>query len=36
VWPMVHPVPAAFLYCFVLLAVAVPLAFHRYRLRTTD
>jgi ABC transporter DrrB family efflux protein len=36
VWPMDHPVTAAWLYCIVLLAIAVPAAFHRYRLRTTD
>ena len=36
VWPMEHPVLAAWLYCVVLLLVAVPLAQRRYRLRTND
>jgi ABC-2 type transport system permease protein len=35
-WPMDHPVPAAWLYCFALLAATVPLAVRRYRLRTSD
>jgi ABC transporter DrrB family efflux protein len=35
-WPIDHPVPAAILYCAVVLAIAVPGALHRYRARTTD
>lgn len=35
VWPMEHPVAAAFVYVAVLLAVAVPAAIGRYRRRTT-
>ena len=35
-WPLDHPVPAAFLYCFVLLAIAVPASLRRYRARTSD
>jgi len=35
-WPLDHPVPAAFAYCAVLLAVVVPLTIRRYRVRTTD
>jgi ABC-2 type transport system permease protein len=36
VWPIDHPVPAACLYCLVILAVAVPFALRRYRARTSD
>ena len=35
-WPIDHPVPAACLYCLVVLAIAVPGALRRYRARTTD
>jgi ABC transporter DrrB family efflux protein len=35
-WPLEHLVPAAFLYCAVMLAFAVPAAMRRYRARTTD
>lgn len=35
-WPMTHPVAAGWLYCLVILAVAVPAALHRYRVRTRD
>jgi len=35
-WPLDHPVVAAFGYCLVILAVAVPYVLHRYRSRTTD
>ena len=35
-WPLEHPVGAAFLYCIVLLAVAVPASLRRYRVRTND
>ena len=34
--PLQHPVPAAFLYCIVMLAVAVPAALRRYQVRTSD
>ena len=34
--PLEHPVPAAFLYCIVLLAIAVPASLRRYRARTSD
>ena len=36
VWPLEHPVAASWIYTAILLAVAVPLALHRYRTRTTD
>jgi ABC-2 type transport system permease protein len=36
VWPLEHPVAAAWLYCVVILAIVVPAAVHRHRLRTTD
>ena len=36
VWPATHPVAAAWIYCLVILALAVPAALHRYRLRTAD
>ncbi len=35
-WPLQHAVPAAFVSCAVLLAVAVPLALRAYRIRTRD
>jgi ABC transporter DrrB family efflux protein len=35
-WPLDHPVPAAFIYCAVILAVTVPAALRRYRARTND
>jgi len=35
-WPLEHPVAASFAACAVMLAVTVPLALRRYRLRTTD
>ena len=35
-WPLEHPVPAAFLYCIVLLALAVPASLRAYRRRTSD
>jgi ABC-2 type transport system permease protein len=35
-WPLEHPVLAAFLYCGVLLAIAIPMSLRRYRARTTD
>ena len=35
-WPLDHPVLAAFLYCVVLLAIAVPASLRRYRARTSD
>ena len=34
-WPLEHPVPAASLYCVVLLAIAVPASLRRYRAKTT-
>ncbi|HZP31070.1 MAG TPA: ABC transporter permease [Acidimicrobiia bacterium] len=36
IWPLEHPVVAAFLYCLLLLAVAVPASLRRYRARTSD
>ena len=36
VWPIDHPVAAAWGYCLIILVITVPLALHRYRLRTTD
>jgi ABC-2 type transport system permease protein len=36
IWPLEHPVGMAWIYTLVLLAIAVPLALHRYRVRTTD
>jgi ABC transporter DrrB family efflux protein len=35
VWPMDNPVLASFLYCGVILLIAVPGALHRYRTRTS-
>jgi ABC transporter DrrB family efflux protein len=36
VWPMQHPVAASWMYCALLLAVAVPAALHRFGQRTSD
>ena len=36
IWPLDHPVAAAFLYCALLLAIAVPASLRRYRARTSD
>ncbi len=35
-WPLDHAVTAAFAYCLVLLAIAVPASLRRYRARTSD
>lgn len=35
-WPLTHPVVAAFVYCALLLAIAVPMSLRRYRARTAD
>ena len=35
-WPLEHLVPAAFVYCIVLLALTVPVSLRRYRARTSD
>jgi ABC-2 type transport system permease protein len=35
VWPLEHPVPAAFLYTAVILAIGIPASIRRYRQRTT-
>jgi ABC transporter DrrB family efflux protein len=35
-WPLEHAVPAAFLYCAIILVIAVPAALRHYRIRTTD
>ncbi len=35
-WPLEHPIPAAFVSCFVMLAVAVPMSLRAYRARTSD
>ena len=35
-FPLEHPVPAAFIYCLVLLAIAVPASLRQYRARTSD
>src|SRR3954468_701423 len=35
-WPLDHAVPAAFLYCALILAIAVPASIRRYRARTSD
>jgi ABC-2 type transport system permease protein len=35
-WPLEHPVFAAFAYCILLLAIAVPASLRRYRARTSD
>jgi ABC-2 type transport system permease protein len=36
VWPLEHPVVAAFGYCLITLAVAAPFAVRKYRTRTSD
>jgi ABC transporter DrrB family efflux protein len=36
VWPMTHPVPAAWLYCLLLLVASVALSLRRFRQRTSD
>jgi ABC transporter DrrB family efflux protein len=36
VWPLDHPVLAAWLYSVAILAITVPVALRRYRIRTTD
>lgn len=36
IWPMRHPVAAAWIYCVILLCIAVPLALRRYKIRTSD
>jgi ABC transporter DrrB family efflux protein len=36
VWPMMHPVAASWIYCALILALAVPAALRRYRTRTVD
>ncbi len=35
-WPLDHPIPAAFMYCALLLLVFVPASLRRYRTRTSD
>jgi len=35
-WPLDHPVLSAFLYCALILAIAVPASLRRYRARTSD
>jgi len=35
-WPLDHPVVAAFLYCGVILAFAVPASLRRFKARTSD
>jgi ABC-type multidrug transport system permease subunit len=35
-WPLAHPVFTAFVYCGILLAIAVPMCLRRYRARTID
>ena len=35
VWPLDHPVPAAFLYSAVILVLAIAASLRRYRQRTT-
>ncbi len=36
IWPMTHPVPAAWLYCVVLLVGSIGLSLRRFRHRTSD
>lgn len=36
VWPLDHPVVAAWIYSVAILAITVPVALRRYRIRTTD
>ena len=35
-WPLDHPIPAAFLYCALIIAITVPASLRRYRARTSD
>ena len=35
-WPIEHPVVAGFAYCFLALAITIPLCLRRYKARTTD
>ena len=35
-WPLDHPIPAAFMYCALLLIIFVPASLRRYRARTSD
>jgi ABC transporter DrrB family efflux protein len=35
-WPLDHPVFAAFVYCGILLAIAVPMALRKYKAKTLD
>jgi hypothetical protein len=35
-WPLEHAQPLALAASLLVLAIAVPLALHRYRVRTTD
>ncbi len=35
-WPMTHPVAASWLYCIIILVIAVPGALRRYQARTQD
>jgi ABC-2 type transport system permease protein len=35
-WPMTHPVAAGWLYCIIILVIAVPGALRRYQARTQD
>jgi ABC transporter DrrB family efflux protein len=35
-WPLEHPVPAAFIYCALIIAITVPASLRRYRARTSD
>ena len=36
VWPLEHPVVSSFAYCLIALAIAVPFAVRKYRMRTSD
>jgi hypothetical protein len=35
-WPLQHPVKSSLLWCAALLAIAVPLKVHRFRVKTMD
>jgi len=35
-WPLENPIPAAFLYCALIIAITVPASLRRYRARTSD
>jgi len=35
-WPIEHPVVTGFAYCFLALAITIPLCLRRYKARTTD